>query len=152
MLSKEEIEKAKNEGYEIIRDFRKATTEFTKDILPKKANAIKILIDSIDQLETEHKELKADKQRLIEKLEILKDSEEFKNNMCKHRCIKYNEILDLQSKANKYDSLIKEIEDKKEKLEKEYKDAIDKNSTKAFILKCQITIIQELLDKEKEEI
>lgn len=66
MLSKEEIEKAKNEGYEIIRDFRKATTEFTKDILPKKANAIKTLIEGIDQLETENKELGKGQHKLMQ--------------------------------------------------------------------------------------
>ena len=54
MLSKEEIEKAKKEGYEIIGNFKSATTEFTKDIFPKKAEAIETLLQYIDQLEKEN--------------------------------------------------------------------------------------------------
>ncbi len=39
----------------------------------------------------------------------------------------------------------KKIEDKLDKLVKEYKEELEKNSIKAFILKCQIEILQELL-------
>lgn len=42
------------------------------------------------------------------------------------------------------------IRKKKEKLEKEYEQALEKNSTKAFILKCQIEILEEIL-KEGEK-
>lgn len=42
------------------------------------------------------------------------------------------------------------IEKKLTELKKEYKEALETNSTKAFILKCQIEILQELLKKEKE--
>lgn len=44
---------------------------------------------------------------------------------------------------------IQKVKDKVEKLEAQYKIALEENSTKAFILKCQITILQELLEKEK---
>lgn len=59
---KEEIEKSKKECREIIGNFKSATTELTKDIFPKKANAIEILLEYINQLETS-------KQKLIDKLE-----------------------------------------------------------------------------------
>lgn len=36
------------------------------------------------------------------------------------------------------------IQNKKNELEKEYKEAMERNSTKAFILKCQIEILNEL--------
>lgn len=44
---------------------------------------------------------------------------------------------------------IQKVKDKVEKLEAQYKIALEENSTKAFILKCQITILQKLLEKEK---
>ncbi len=56
MLSKEEIEKAKEEGYEIIENFKEATTEFTKDIFPKKAKAIETLLQYIKELEADNYE------------------------------------------------------------------------------------------------
>lgn len=50
-----------------------------------------------------------------------------------------------EAKANKYDSLVEKFEE----LKKEYKEIVKENSIKAFILKCQITILQELLDTQK---
>ena len=42
------------------------------------------------------------------------------------------------------------VKDKIEELKAQYKIALEENSTKAFILKCQTTILQELI-KEREE-
>ena len=41
------------------------------------------------------------------------------------------------------------IKDKIEELEAQYKIALEENSTKAFILKCQITILQELIEERE---
>lgn len=41
------------------------------------------------------------------------------------------------------------IKEKIEELKQEYKIALEENSTKAFILKCQINILDELLGEEK---
>ncbi len=38
------------------------------------------------------------------------------------------------------------IREKIKEMQKEYKEALEENSTKAFILKCQITILEELLN------
>lgn len=38
------------------------------------------------------------------------------------------------------------IKEKKQELEKEYKECLEENSTKAFILKCQLEIINEMLE------
>lgn len=38
------------------------------------------------------------------------------------------------------------IKEKKQKLEKEYKECLEENSTKAFILKCQLEILEELVE------
>ena len=55
---------------------------------------------------------------------------------------------DLETVLNYIDNSISKeaIENKLNKLEKQYKEALNKNSTKAFILKCQIEAIQELLE------
>ena len=55
------------------------------------------------------------------------------------------EYREMEAKANKYDSLVEKIKE----LEEEYEEELDKNSIKAFILKCQITKLRELLDTEK---
>ena len=44
----------------------------------------------------------------------------------------------------------KVIQEKLDKLKKEYKEELEKDSIKAFILKCQIEILQELLEKPNE--
>ncbi len=38
------------------------------------------------------------------------------------------------------------VKDRTEELKKEYEEALKENSTKAFILKCQIEILKELLE------
>lgn len=44
---------------------------------------------------------------------------------------------------------VQKVKDKIEELEAQYKIALEENSIKAFILKCQITILQELLEGSK---
>lgn len=43
-------------------------------------------------------------------------------------------------------SRIEKIEEKIKELEKEYKQVLEENSIKAFILKCQLEILQEILE------
>lgn len=43
---------------------------------------------------------------------------------------------------------VEKIKDMLEKLKIRYKTALEKGSTEAFILKCQITILQELLEEK----
>ena len=42
------------------------------------------------------------------------------------------------------------VKDKIEELKAQYKTALEENSTEAFILKCQITILQELIEEREE--
>lgn len=72
------------------------------------------------------------------------------------RILKENEELNYKLHSKKialeiYNRYIpvQKVKDKVEKLEEQYKIALEENSTKAFILKCQITILQELLEKEQ---
>lgn len=80
---------------------------------------------------------------LIEKLQ--KENEELKNQETTARRI--NELL-VQRYSNSIP--VQKVKDNIEKLKAQYKTALEKNSTEAFILKCQITILQELI-KESEE-
>lgn len=63
---------------------------------------------------------------------------------------KLQNALDLENadKINNYIP-VSLVEEKIEELEAQYKIALEENSTKAFILKCQITILQELLEGRK---
>ena len=80
---------------------------------------------------------------LIAKLQ--KENEELKNQEATARRI--NELL-VQRYSNSIP--VQKVKDNIEKLKAQYKTALEKNSTEAFILKCQITILQELI-KESEE-
>lgn len=71
----------------------------------KAENYNQTLINSLENILADREKWK----RLAE--QNLKDSEDFKNNMCEHRCIKNNEILELQVKANKYDALAEKIKE-----------------------------------------
>ncbi len=67
---------------------------------------------------------------------------------------KDNLIEDLKLQAKSLNGIIrnsipkKKIKDKKVDLEKEYENKLEKNSIKAFILKCQIEILQDLLKED----
>lgn len=125
------------------------------------------IYDNVEKVNKALENILADREkykRLAE--QNLKDSEEFKNNMCEHRCVKNTEIIELRAKANKYDSLIKEIEDKINKRKIKYNEILNdygnidtdvifnipnKNVRKRLDeLSFEITTLQELLDKKEE--
>lgn len=101
--------------------------EITKeDSYEKHQIMFKTLLNLIAKLQKENKELKKSK-------------------------ITYEDFRDMQEKNKnivdkKYISKQK-VKNKIEKLEAQYKIALEENSTKAFILKCQITILQELQEE-----
>lgn len=76
---------------------------------------------------------------------LQKENEELKNQEATARRI--NKLL-VQRYSNSIP--VQKVKDNIEKLKAQYKTALEKNSTEAFILKCQITILQELI-KESEE-
>lgn len=60
-------------------------------------------------------------------------------------CICSTKDLDVVLQALE-NSISKEvIKEKKQELEKEYKECLEENSTKAFILKCQLELINKIL-------
>ena len=80
---------------------------------------------------------------LIEKLQ--KENEELKNQETTAR--KINELL-VQRYSNSIS--VQKVKDNIEELKAQYKTALEENSTEAFILKCQITILQELIEEREE--
>ena len=73
---------------------------------------------------------------------VLKENEELKNQEATQR--KINELL-VQRYSNSIS--LQKVKDDIEELKAQYKTALEENSTEAFILKCQITILQELLEE-----
>lgn len=71
--------------------------------------------------------------QIDEKDKKIKELEEKQKQMCEEYCPKLNKM-----------------KDKIEKLKKEYEIALEENSTKAFILKCQISVLDELLKEVKQ--
>ena len=73
---------------------------------------------------------------------VLKENEELKNQEATQR--KINELL-VQRYSNSIS--LQKVKDDIEELKAQYKTALEENSTEAFILKRQITILQELLEE-----
>lgn len=87
---------------------------------------------------------------LIEKLK--KENEELgiSNKYTIHLTDKqYNVVIEnAQNDINQ--KWIQKVKNNIEELKAQYKTTLEENSTEAFILKCQITILQELLEGRKE--
>lgn len=101
---------------------------------------------------------KADEMNLVEAVSLLKEMQD--NALIACRCYKTSGILYRDEKAEQKVNAIETalnyiensipkqlIENKLEDLQKEYKEALEENSIKAFILKCQI---EGFKDFEKE--
>lgn len=133
MNNKTDIEEDIKICKETIGNFKSATTELTKDIFPRKAKAIENILADRERYK-----------RLAE--QNLKDSEEFKNNMCNHRCIRYTETLELQAKVDKYDSLVEEIQNKIAEEKEELKHFIKmKNDKLTYRHAYAKNVLEELL-------
>lgn len=97
----------------------------------------------------EHKE----KAQAIET--ILKELERLQEENSQYKRIKdiadnitQREVEEAIKKANKEFIKKDKIREKLEDLEKQYVEALEENSTKAFILKCQMEILKEILEEK----
>ena len=59
-------------------------------------------------------------------------------------CGRINNAIDTLIYAAENSIPKQKVKDKLEELKKEYTKELEKNSTKAFILKCQITVVEEI--------
>lgn len=90
----------------------------------------------------------------------VKELEAKQKAMCEEYCPKTEKIKELEAKLEfkswgdldniqfeEYmNQFIQKVKDKIEELKKEYEIALEENSTKAFILKCKISALEELLE------
>lgn len=74
-------------------------------------------------------------------LERIKELEE-ENRIFKDSNVLVNRYFKLKDNSIP----VQKVKDKKEELKKEYEIALEENSTKAFILKCKISALEELLE------
>ncbi len=114
-------------------------------VLPKYSTA-KIIYRISEEQRIAIKNILADRERLIKENGKLKIH-------CKTLIKEKQELttlaIDTEDKANEYDILVEKIKKKQEKLKQEYNENLDTNSVKAFIIKCQLELIEELLQEDK---
>lgn len=115
-----EKEKNKTELEEVIETIKNSYVMSTKHCLDDENTRLRQAIEVVLQALERYK-------RLAEA--NLKDSEEFKNNMCEHRCILKSELQELQESSipkKKIEDRIKELWKEKQELQDEYDKNIDK--------------------------
>lgn len=115
---------------------------------------IKVQETTLNLIENQQKELEHYK-RLAEM--NLKDSEEFKKNMCEHRCILNNQIMELTEELNNLKEIEKSHKEENGKLRVEYEKVYEDNLTLANELEQEKASnkfdkgLYGLLMKEKEK-
>ena len=115
------------------------------------------ILNLIEKLQKENEEQKAEIERRKHDNKTLKEfvsavfNEELNDKYTIHLTDKqYNAVIEnAQNDTNQ--KWIQKVKDKIEELKAQYKTALEENSTEAFILKCQITILQELIEEREEK-
>lgn len=91
---------------------------------------------------------------MISKEEIENMKKYFNECITKNNVFEENLTIYFMSIATKYiqqlETKEQKVIDKLEELKKKYKETLENNSTKAFILKCQIEILEEIMKGEEE--
>ena len=108
----------------------------------------KTLLNLIEKLQKENEELKKEIERQKDINTVINEKGLDKNyekalEKTMTKFLKNNIANDFISKQT--------VKDKIEELESQYKIALEENSTKAFILKSQITILQELIEEREKK-
>lgn len=101
----------------------------------------------LEQIEKEHKEEngKLRKENINLKEKIIRQQEQL--NIANKKILAQKGQLKVVNNSYIPKSKIKEL---LEVTREEYKVALEENSTKAFVLKCQLTILQELLEESEK--
>ena len=125
---------------EILEHLEKMQKTFIEDglqgyemVIVNTKNLIENLIQrnkDLEQIEKEHKEENGRLRDRVKELESINAMQEYR--------------------INEMDIPRSKLKEKLENLKKDYKEALEENSTKAFILKCQIEILQELLEESEK--
>lgn len=115
---------------------------FTSEQMKRYQEAVRCLIEEREKILNEQAEVSVSASAHNRILELEKENKKLKE---------YEKYY--QNERNLLDSYMpkSKIEEYKNELEKEYREELDKNSIKAFILKCKIEGLQELLGGNKNE-
>ena len=117
---------------------------------------IEIVLNLIEKLQKENEILKEEKEQAWEEWNNLEQGSYETELKLKEENRKLKKQV--QRQINEWNKDIKsnyiskhKVKDKIEELKAQYKTALEENSTEAFILKCQITILQELIEEREEK-
>lgn len=151
-------ENSREEDMKILEDLRMANEGCIRNIKVKDSPFITICKKQNNAIE----HILSDYERVLIENEELKEYIMLAPNLDEMTAMKYSNIqkeayirgrAEEQQKAEQiiYENYIpaKKIKEKTENLKKEYKIELEKNSIKAFVLKCQIIILEELIKEEK---
>lgn len=110
------------------------------------------VINAIEHILSDYKRvLKKNEQLSTEVNSLKKENEELKELMAHKNGYTKKLEQDLFENARNYVISIQKVKDKIEELEEQYKIALEENTTKAFIIKWQTTILQELIEEREEK-
>lgn len=125
----------------ILSDYKRVLKE--NELLSKDIESWNKYYEEIEEEQIEMSNKNCELEFEVEELQ--KENEELKNQEATARRI--NELL-VQRYSNSIP--IQKVKDNIEELKAQYKTALEENSTEAFILKCQITILQELIEERSD--
>lgn len=108
---------------------------------------------SLEEAETIINDMYQDRNKILENnnvIDISRINDVIFSNLEFASVIVLREIQSLERKLEK-SIPVSLVEEKIEELKAQYKTALEENSTEAFILKCQITILKELIEEREEK-
>lgn len=155
------------EEKKVVEHLKKTSKDRT--IIPLD-DEILIAVNLIEKLQKENEELKSENRRLkvirysteygTENIHLITKRDLVEINTNKYfieiqdgKFVDLKQVYQENEKLNKYKENYISVQKVKDKIEEEkaqYKTALEENSTEAFILKCQITILQELIEEREE--
>lgn len=151
-----EISLEEKKAIEFIKDL--IAWDVRQDLCPNKEECenLEIILNLIEKLQKENERLKEEKEQAWEEWNNLEQGSYETELKLKEENRKLKKQV--QRQINEWNKDIKsnyiskhKVKDKIEELKAQYKTALEENSTEAFILKCQITILQELIEEREEK-
>ena len=133
-------------------------SEYENLVPTEKEMELRVFINQLTNNLYSNEKIEVDSKKLLELLDYLTSNENISTPMKTALEYQNSIITDILHKKEvehlkKYIKYLKEnsipvqkVKDKIEELKKEYEIALEENSTKAFILKCKISALEELLE------
>lgn len=133
-------------------------SEYENLVPTEKEMELRVFINQLTNDLYNNKKIEVNSKKLLELLSYLTSNENMSTQMKSALEYQNSRITDILHKKEvehlkKYIKYLKEnsipvqkVKDKIEELKKEYEIALEENSTKAFILKCKISALEEFLE------